>query len=570
MSESQGAARRSSTVAPPPPEKGLCERPDLHSDVPAMNGRGNGNGNGLRAGSALFTVIKWLVSLALVGGVVAAGAVWGPGYYRQLMDDRKTAGASDMDKLRFYTVTRKDLRIGVVEDGRLRATKHHNIQSKLDGRAKIAWVVEEGKEVKKGDKLIEFERKPVEEKIKKIEEEIKRLEGQRDDAEENWKIEESAGKSVVASAETRLENAGKALKKYKELDAPNKFKALQKAITDAERGRESARDALKKALETLDEHMFDEESKRQGFEKAVADKRAAVEGAGKKVASAILAKKMFQAYTYPEELQKRRQNLGNAKLELRKIRVAAKSNLQKCGDQFKRVKTDIKSRRKDLERGRKMLEECVLYAPAAGMVLYGDPRRRGWYSRGGEMKVEVGAEWYKNNTILTIPDFSKFEIDISVAEEYRGRVKPNCKALVTLEAVPGLKLEGKLKRISNLAQPRVRWDDSSPKVFKGIVQLGAADKRMVSGMTCRVEIVAEIVKSALVVPIEAVFNEDGKPVVYLRKGRQGFERREVQPGRNNEDFVQITGGLAEKDEIWLIHPHRAGLPVSAGAGGKRE
>jgi len=545
----------------------LAEEPGGPAAAPPPVAPVSGNGNRKRVRSAVGRITRWLLVLAAVGGTATAGVVWGPRAYRQIMVDRERANSEGMDQLRFYEVVEKDLRIGVVEDGRLRATKHHNIQSELDGRSKIAWVVEEGKEVKKGDRLIEFEKKPVEERIENLKEQLKRAEGDLGTAEENGKIEESAGESAVAMAETRLEGARKGLKKYRELESPKRFKALQKAITDEERGQEAARDALNKALETLDEHMFDEENERKGCEAQVKKQRDALEAARKKVSGAVLAKKMFQAYDYPETLAEKKQAVSNAKLDLRKIRVAARSNLQKCRDAVTRARKNIENKKKLLEAAEKQLEKCVIKAPASGMVLYGNPRRR-WHSS-NEQKVKVGAEWWKGYTILTIPDFSKFEIDISIAEEYRGRVKPGCGAVVTLEAIPGLKLEGKLKNISNLATPRNRYDSSSPKVFKGVVELDANDKRMVSGMTTRVEIVAETVKGVLALPIESVFNEEGKPVVYLRKGENGFERRVVKPGRSNDDEVEITEGLAAGDEIWLIHPHRAGLPVSAGAGDGR-
>ncbi len=522
-------------------------------------------GNGERMRSAAGRILKWLVVLGLIGGVCAAGTMWGPKLWKQMTTDRDKANGNGMDQLRFYRAARKDLHIGVVEDGRLRATKHHNIKSELDGRSKIAWVVEEGKQVKKDDKLIEFEKKPVEERIENLKEQLKRAEGDLATADENCKIEESAGQSAVAIAETRLESSRKGLKKYKELESPKKFKAFQKAITDAERGQEAAKDALNKALETLDEHMFDEDSKRKGFEATVTAKRNARDGARKKVAAAVLTKKMFQAYDYPEALADKKQAVTNAELDLRKTRVAAKSNLQKCQDAIKRAAKNIEAKKKQLKTAEEQLAKCVVKAPATGMVLYGNPRRR-WYSS-NDTQIKVGAECWKGSTLLTIPDFSKFEIDISIAEEYRGRVKPDCKALVTLEAIPGLKLEGKLKTISNLATPRVRHDSSSPKIFKGVVELSANDKRMVSGMTTRVEIVAETVKDALVLPIESVFNEEGKPVVFVRKGENGFERRVVKPGRSNDDEVEISDGLAAGDEIWLIHPHRAGLPISAGSSG---
>jgi HlyD family secretion protein len=564
MSASGSAPRRPSNriAALALAEQGRASRPEPGSDLPADR-----RGRGVR--SALARILKWLVVLLVLAGVGTAGAYWGPKLYRQFAADRRAAKPGATDRLHFYLVAPKDLRIGVVEDGHLRAVKHHKIASELKHhRAVISWVIKEGAKVEKGDKILEFERKDIEKNIKQQEESLETARRQLVVAEENLKIEKSAGESAVAAAETHLKATKQKLRKYKQLEAPKKFKDLQKAITDARNGLKSARDALTAALEALDEHMFDEEDSRKKYESDVAGKRSALAGAEKKVSAAILTRKMFQAYDYPEALGAKKQAVANAELDLRKARVAAKSSVLQREDELKRARERIKRTEKQLGEYREELDNCVVKAPAEGMILYGDPNYRGYHyysSDGDANKVKVGGKWWKGSTILTIPDFSKFEIDISIAEEYRGKLKKGCPAEVTIEAIPDLRLRGKLKHISSLAQPRVRWDRSSPKVFKGKIELNGGDNRMVSGMTTRVEIVAETVKDALAVPIESVFNEDGKPVVYVRRGERGFERREVRPGKSNDDEVEILSGLAEGEETWLIHPHRAGLPVSAGS-----
>jgi HlyD family secretion protein len=566
MSAAESSPRRSSNRI-----AGLTLEAGSSLDPVLPKPGGPAGGNGARVRSVLGRIFKWLIVLVFLGGGAAGAAIWGPGLYRQFMADRKAANADGMDQLRFHKLTRKKLHIGVLEDGNLRAVKHHKIASKLKyQRAVISWVVKEGAKVKKGDKVLEFEKKDIEKSIKQFKEQLETAKRQLVVAEENLKIERSAGDSAVAGAETRMKDAKLKLRKYTQLEAPKKFKSLAKGVDAARGGEKSARKALGKSLETLDEHMFDEDNKRRKYEEDVTKKRTALSTARKKVSEAILAKKMFQSYDYPEALETRKQAVANAELDLRKARVAAKSKVLQREDELKRARERIKNTEKQIKNYGQELEKCVVKAPADGMILYGDPnnRHRWWSSDGNDHKVKVGGKWYKGYTILTIPDFSKFEIDISIAEEYRGKLKKGCPADVSIEAIPDLKLRGKLKHISSLAQPRVRWDSSSPKVFKGKIELDGGDERMVSGMTTRVEIVAESVENALAVPIESVFNEEGNPVVYVRKGERGFEQRAVKPGRSSDHEVEITEGLEEGEEIWLIHPHRAGLPVSAGAGEK--
>jgi len=230
------------------------------------------------------------------------------------------------------------------------------------------------------------------------------------------------------------------------------------------------------------------------------------------------------------------------------------AEVAKIKDQIKRLERDIKTTNEQIEK-------CDLKAPVDGLVVYGDPDQRYYYND----RVKVGMEWYGGNTIMTIPDLSAFEIDISVPEEYRGKLSLNAKAAITVEAIPGLSIPGELIKLSDLARSRVEWDNSSPKVFDGVIKPGGHDKRMVSGMTTRVEIVAEILPEVLMVPLEAVINEEGETVCYVKsKNGQGTEKRKVKPGKSNDHFVQILEGLKLGEEVDLS-PARGGDEAKAQA-----
>jgi HlyD family secretion protein len=501
---------------------------------------------------------KLVLPLAVLAALAAAGYQWGPALRARLAAGRQDAEAAGPAEVRSHQVARGQLRIGLLEDGQLRAIKNHSVGSQLSNRAKISWVVAEGKQVRKGEKLIEFEKKDLEEAIKQKETDLDAARRALVVAEESLKIELSSGKSAVSAAESHLDEARKALKKYRELEAPKRFKDLESGSSTARQKVAEAETACTETRRKADEDLFVEEEQRQNLEKQMASSGDAVKAAQTALASAVLQQKMFRAYEYPEGLQAKQQAVTNADLELAKTRVSAESSKLQKEDELKRAKERIKRLEKELETHHKEIAKCLVTAPVDGMVLYGDPGQGGrrWYYSGGDGedgKIKVGGVWWQGSTMLTIPDLSAFEIDIAISEEYRGKVRPDCRALVTIEAIPGLKLEGRLKSISSLAQARVEWDEASPKVFKGIVEIKGSDPRMISGMSARVEIVAEIVENALLVPIEAVFADGPEQVCFLPRGKR-FEKRRVKVGRSNDDFVEILGGLAEREEVGLSRP----------------
>ncbi|HEV8379007.1 MAG TPA: hypothetical protein VGQ99_06285 [Tepidisphaeraceae bacterium] len=492
--------------------------------------------------------IKWLAIFTILVSCVAASARWGPRLYSRYFD--KQEANAKQEEMKFATATRGELRVTVVEDGKLRAIKNHSIFPQLRGQSRITWLVPEGSTVKKGDKLVEFEKKPLQEILQT---KTTELEGARREIvvkEEALTIQRSTAKAAVAAAETKKTDAKSALDVYRNLEGPKKLNELETAINDARGKLTTAQKTLGDAQKKMDDQLFVEDDQRKGVEKEVTAAKEQAESLKKLVDTQVMQQKIFRRYDYPQSIRTKAAALDNANLEVDKARVQASSEVHQKEEEVAKQRDIINRLTREIADLNEQIEKCTLSAPLDGMVLYGDPNNaHPWYN--GESQIRVGMDWYGSNTLMTIPDLSAFEVTIAIGEEYRGKLKTGCPAKITLDAIPGLSLTGQLKTISNLARNRVQWDQSSPKVFDGTLSLEKADSRMVSGMTTRVEIVAEVVPNVLTVPIEAVFNDNGVPVCYVRKGPES-ERREVKPGKSNDHFVEIMAGLNDGEQVDLI------------------
>ena len=73
-------------------------------------------------------------------------------------------------------------------------------------------------------------------------------------------------------------------------------------------------------------------------------------------------------------------------------------------------------------------------------------------------------------------------------------------------------------------------------------------------MTCRVTIVAQAVKQAVVVPTPAVFSTEAGDFCYVRTGWGGYEKRAITAGAQNEDVVQVVAGLEPGEKVSLVPP----------------
>jgi hypothetical protein len=82
-------------------------------------------------------------------------------------------------------------------------------------------------------------------------------------------------------------------------------------------------------------------------------------------------------------------------------------------------------------------------------------------------------------------------------------------------------------------------------------------------MSVDLQLAGASVENVLHVPRQAVFDRNGKPVVYVRAGDR-FEPREVKPTHRSETRVAMEG-VEEGTEVALVNPEAAvaGTPTAA-------
>lgn len=74
------------------------------------------------------------------------------------------------------------------------------------------------------------------------------------------------------------------------------------------------------------------------------------------------------------------------------------------------------------------------------------------------------------------------------------------------------------------------------------------------GLLADVEIIVEKIPNALHVPAQAVFEREGKQVVYVKRGSR-FEPQPIQLAKRSESTMVLAGGVKENDTIALADPN---------------
>jgi hypothetical protein len=192
------------------------------------------------------------------------------------------------------------------------------------------------------------------------------------------------------------------------------------------------------------------------------------------------------------------------------------------------------------------LQALQVVAPHDGIVVM----TRNW--RGDIPRV--GDTLWRGQPIGEIPDLASMQAEVFVLEADAAGLAKDQKATLFLEADSGSTFQGKVKTVDKVARPRI---PRQPVQYFGVtVELEKTNpKLMKPGARVRAILEVENQTNAFAIPRQALFEKDGKRLVY-RKKDGGFEPVEVTIGSSSAGRVVVTKGLAKGDEIALEDPEK--------------
>jgi HlyD family secretion protein len=213
----------------------------------------------------------------------------------------------------------------------------------------------------------------------------------------------------------------------------------------------------------------------------------------------------------------------------------------------------IKVRQADakIQQARAGLQALAVTAPHDGVLIL----KRNW--RGDTTRV--GDSVWNGQPLAEIPDLSAMQAEVYVLEADAGGLKAGKPATVAVESAPGVTYPARIQRVDALAKPRI---PGSPVQYFGVtLELARTDPRVMKpGQRVQAVLRLDQRRDALLVPRQAVFDREGRSVVY-RKGARGFEPVEVKLGASTMGRIVVESGLAAGDLLALRDPTRpAGEP----------
>jgi HlyD family secretion protein len=210
-----------------------------------------------------------------------------------------------------------------------------------------------------------------------------------------------------------------------------------------------------------------------------------------------------------------------------------------------------------VENAEKGLHALRILAPHDGLLIL--------EKKGSGETTFVGDSVWPGQKIGEIPDLSELEARVFVLEADAAGLKPGLGARLAIEGRPGSDYSARVARVDTLAKPR---EPQSPvKYFETTLALEKTDPALMKpGQRVRALVRLEEAEGVIAIPRGALFEKDGKRVVYRALGR-GFEPVEVTVGAASVSRVVVEKGLRDGDRIALRDPSAKGAPAAATAAG---
>ena len=154
-----------------------------------------------------------------------------------------------------------------------------------------------------------------------------------------------------------------------------------------------------------------------------------------------------------------------------------------------------------------------------------------------------------NGTVtLRIDDPSAYYVDLAVAEGDVTSVEVGQPVVVTFDAIAGQTYPGQVTAIA-----QVGTSSSGGVNFTVTVRITDADAAIKPGMTAAASIVTQTVANALVVPARAIKSLNGRKVVYLTDGTR-LTPVGVTVGLETDAGVQITSSQLKAGDLIALNP----------------
>ncbi len=261
---------------------------------------------------------------------------------------------------------------------------------------------------------------------------------------------------------------------------------------------------------------------------------------------------LFRDYEFPKEAEKMLSNYEEALLSLIRTKREEMARMSQIYARYRSAKRRYELQSKKSENLEEQLASCIIRAELPGLVAYGGAQANYYTSRYYD-GISSGATLKTGQPIITIPNMSELGVEVNIHESHIKKIELGQKAYITAESVPDMKLIGRISKVAVLPDSNASRYNPSLKVYPATVEIEGTHEFLKPGMSAKVEIIVRELQDVTYVPVQSIFVEEDEHFVFL-KTSGGYERREVEVGMHNSDFIEVLEGIDPGEEVILKMP----------------
>ena len=426
------------------------------------------------------------IGFVLIAGVTAIGAI-APRFL-------KTSNSAV--KHLTYTTTLGSLAVTVTENGAVESSNNKEIKCLVQGGSTVLWVIETGTLVKPGDELVRLDQSKIEDKI----------------LQQRIVYETALANKITAESDVAV--AEISITEYLEGSYREERSLAEKEIFEAEQALRKTELSYDSAVRLTAKGVL------KGLQ--LEGEKFAVDSAKKNLDLKKTKLESLEKYSKEKTMQQLRSTLRAAQAKLASFEAS------------------LELEKTRLDREKKQLENCIVRADTAGMVIF--PSMAAWKDT---PDITEGAAVREQQTLLIIPDVSKMQVKVGIHESKVDRLQVGMPAKVQLQ---DLVLDGEVSEIAEVTRPAGWWTGNLVKYdTKVAIQPHPGLK---PGMSAVVDVVLATHNEVLTIPVAAIVESKNGFSCWVETS-EGVRQRMIRLGDTNDEFSVVQDGLAAGDKVIL-------------------
>jgi len=395
---------------------------------------------------------------------------------------------------------------------------------KLQISGEVLAALEAGDSFKKGELIVQVDDSEKQDSLFEIEKNLEMSESSLKIAKLNYQSALDSNHIAIQQAQINEQKAAESTE--------NAIKSLQISMESADASVESAERALEEAEELLEMVKNDPTA----TDMQLAQYESNVESAEEKVESAELSEEStkFQSESSYESSLLSQSSIYWSNLS--SLQSAQKAMTQ-AAENLKQTEIQLELANREYENAKEDLGEYTVYAPYDGVVVSTD------FTTGGEINEGGSISIISNDFIIKAMVSESDVVKISVGQESN----------VTLDAYPDITLTGNVEKIMPIGS-----EDGNIVYYETTISFkNEADVEILYGMSANIYIIDVMKEDVLYVPLQSVYEEEGKSYVDViapgkgeeDEGARNVRKTEITTGTNNYYYIEVISGLNEGDII---------------------